>query len=192
MTNLHISYAAANAQAAALAALAAGGSLVIYSGVQPATPETFIGASVPLARFALGTPAFGAPVSGQLTLNTPTPATILATFAAGWFRVFAADGLTALFDGNVGTAVSGAWAPSTNYALGVIKSANGNAYACSSAGQSAATGTGPTTAAGAIVDGTAVWSYLSAADADINFSSASFVAGNTVSISSYTFQVPGV
>ena len=192
MTNLHVSYAAANAQAAALAALAAGGTMTIYSGAQPATPETLIGASVALAVFALGSPAFAAPVSGQLTLNTPAPATIAATGVAAWFRVMAADGITPLFDGNVGTVVGGAWAPNSVYAIGNIRSANGNAYVCSTGGVSAGTGTGPSTTAGAITDGTVVWSYLSAAGADINFSSVSFTSGNTLALSSYTYQVPGI
>ena len=58
--NLHVSYVAANLQAAALALAAAGGSLVIYQGIQPATPETSPGSNV-LAAFALPSPAFGAP-----------------------------------------------------------------------------------------------------------------------------------
>lgn len=192
MTNLHVSYAAANAQAAALAALAAGGSMVIYSGSQPATPETSIGASVALATFVLGSPSFGAPVSGQLTLTTPAPVTIAATGVATWFRVLGADGVSALFDGNIGTVVNGSWAQNTSYPLGYIASANGNAYICATPGLSSATGTGPATTSSAIADGSAVWSYLSAAGGDINFSSVSLTSGNTLALSSYTYQVPGV
>lgn len=191
MTNLHVSYAAANAQASALAALAAGGTMVVYSGAQPPTPETLPGASVLLATFALGSPAFGAPISGQLTLITPAPATIAATGVASWFRMSSADD-TALFDGNIGTVVNGAWTANTSFPLGYIASANGNAYICSTPGLSAATGSGPSGTTGAIADGSVVWSYLSAAGGDINFSSVSLVVGNTLALSSYTYQVPGV
>lgn len=192
MTNLHVSYAAANAQASALAALAAGGSMVVYSGTQPATPETSPGSSVVLATFALGAPAFGSPVSGQLTLVPPAPATIAATGVAAWFRVLAADGVTALFDGNIGTVVNGTWAQNTSYPIGYIARANGNAYICATPGLSAATGAGPSGTGGSIIDGSAVWSYLSVAGGDLNFSSSSLTAGNTLAVSSYTFQIPGV
>ncbi len=192
MTNLHVSYAAANAQASALAALAAGGSMVIYSGTQPPAPENLIGASVVLATFTFSSPAFGAPVSGQLTLATPAPASIVATGTAIWFRVWAADGITALFDGNIGTVVNGAWAANTSFPLGYIASANGNAYICATPGLSSATGAGPASTSGAIIDGSVVWSYLSAAGGDINFSSVNLTSGNTLALSSYTYQVPGV
>ena len=192
MTNLTISYTAANAQAAAIAALAAGGSLVIYSGTQPATPETAIGASVALATFTLGSPAFSAPVSGQITLNPPTPTSIAANGNASWYRVYQADGATAIFDGNIGTVVGSAWAENTAYAIGAIVSANGNAYQCATAGTSASSGAGPTTTGNSITDGTAVWSYLSIANGDINFNTVAFTAGSTITLSSYTFQIPGV
>lgn len=191
MTNLHVSIAAANAQAAAIALLAAGGSWVIYSGTQPSTPETVIGSSVALATFTLGSPAFGAPVSGQITLNTPTPAAIVAAGTAQWFRVYGASGAP-VFDGNIGTVVGSAWAPSTSYAIGAILSANGNAYQCTVAGQSASSGTGPSTTGNAIADGTASWAYLSIAGGDINFSTVACTVGNTLALSSYTYQVPGV
>lgn len=192
MTNLHVSLASANAQAAAVALLAAGGSLVTYDGTQPATSETTIGESVALATFALGSPAFSAPVSGQLTLITPTPATITATGTAQWFRVYASDGVTVVFDGNIGTTVGSAWAQGAECAIGAIVSANGNAYLCKTGGQSASNGTGPSTTGSNITDGTAAWSYLSIAGGDINFSSVNFNAGATVALSTYTYQVPGV
>ncbi len=192
MTNLHVSYASANAQAAAVALLAAGGSWVNYSGAQPATPETTVGASIALATFALGSPAFSASVSGQLTLITPTPAAIAVTGTAQWFRVYAADGVTPVFDGSIGTVVGSQWAQGAEYAIGAVVSANGNAYQCSTPGQSASSGTGPSTTGNAIIDGTAVWSYLSIAGGDINFSSVNFNAGATIALSSYTYQIPGV
>lgn len=192
MTNLQVSYASANAQAAAVSALATGGSCVIYNGIQPATTETAIGASVALVTFALVSPAFSAPVSGQITLNTPAPATITTTGTAQWFRIYAADGVTPVLAGNIGTVVDSAWAQGTEYAIGASVSANGNAYVCSAAGQSASIGSGPSTTSNAIIDGTAAWSYLSIAGGDINCSSVNFNAGGMVALSAYTYQVPGI
>jgi hypothetical protein len=191
MSNLKVSFAAANAQAVALAALSAGGSLVIYSGSQPATPETTVGSGVVLASFALVSPAFAAPVNGQLMLNAPTPTSVTTAGTATWFRVYAADGVTALFDGNIGAVVEAAWAQSTAYALGVIVGANNNSYQCTTAGTSATTGAGPSGAGSAIADGTVVWQYVAIAYADINFSNVIFALGNTISLSSYTYQVQG-
>jgi hypothetical protein len=192
MSNLNLSIAAANGQATALAALASGGMLVLYSGAQPATPETSIGASAALATFALGAPAFAAPVAGQITLNPPTPATVGSSGTAAWFRVYAADGVTPIFDGNVGTITGSAWAQSTSYSINQIVSANGNAYLCSAAGTTSGSGSGPATTGQAIADGGVVWQYLSIAGGDINFNTVGFNAGNTVALSSYTLQIPGV
>lgn len=192
MTNLKISYVAANAQAAAVSALVSGGTLIIYSGTQPATPETTIGNSIALATFALASPAFAAPVSGQITLNPITPASIVATANATWYRIYQSDGVTPVFDGNIGTIVGGAWAESTTYAINSTVSANGNAYQCMTAGTSASSGTGPGGIGANIVDGTAAWTYLSIANGDINFSSTAFTTGSTVALSSYTFLAPGV
>jgi hypothetical protein len=190
--NLKISYTAANAQAAALAALAAAGKLVIYSGQQPATPETALGASVALATFQLGSPAFSGPINGVLTLVTPTPAAISANGTAQWFRVYAADGVTALFDGSIGMILGPAWAPNTAYATNAIVVANGSSYQCTTAGTSAASGSGLSGTSTSITDGTAVWTYLAITTADISFTTVALTIGNTLALSSYTFQVPGV
>lgn len=51
------------------------------------------------------------------------------------------------------------WAPATDYAIGDRRENNGNAYICTLAGTSAATG-GPTTTDDLIVDGTAHWAFI--------------------------------
>lgn len=56
-----------------------------------------------------------------------------------------------------------AWAQSTAYAVNAQVTANGNVYVCTTAGTSAAAGTGPATTTSGITDGTAVWSFLSTA-----------------------------
>jgi len=54
----------------------------------------------------------------------------------------------------------GSWAISTAYAKWDTKQANSNIYVCVVAGTSAASGTGPASTSGGIVDGTCVWAYL--------------------------------
>lgn len=60
--------------------------------------------------------------------------------------------------GRVGVAVT-AWAPSTAYALGAIVVNGVNAYLCTTAGTSAASG-GPVGTAPSITDGTVTWAWL--------------------------------
>jgi hypothetical protein len=56
-----------------------------------------------------------------------------------------------------------AWAQSTAYTVGTQVTANGNVYVCTTAGTSAASGTGPATTTSGITDGTVVWSFVSTA-----------------------------
>lgn len=82
--------AAANAVVDLIDAGAAG-NLIIYSGAEPATPETAIGAQVPLVNFELPDPAFGAASDtvngGAATLNAVTPVDAIATGTATFFRI---------------------------------------------------------------------------------------------------------
>lgn len=101
------SIVARNAALNAIAALASGGVLRVYSGTLPAHPEmTVVG--VLLAECVLNTPAFGPAIAGVLTANSVFPdVSVNNTGVAGWFRVFATDGVTPLFDGNVTTSGGG-------------------------------------------------------------------------------------
>jgi hypothetical protein len=80
------------------------GTIKIYTGTQPATADSSIGGSTLLATFNLGSPGFGSAVNGVITLSG-TPLTVAAsnTGTAGWFRMWKADGTTAVLDGSVGT-----------------------------------------------------------------------------------------
>lgn len=102
-STLTTAYITANAQANALNALANGGLLKFYTGAQPATPETAVGAQTLLATATLNATAFGAAVNGVITANAIATTTIVATGTVTWFRQCKADG-TALWDGSVGTA----------------------------------------------------------------------------------------
>ena len=91
-----VAIAACNA-AAALADTGAGTSLLrIYSGAEPATAETALGAQVVLAEFQLPDPAFGAAVDtvngGAATLNAVAPQNALATGTASFYRIIDGDG----------------------------------------------------------------------------------------------------
>jgi hypothetical protein len=86
-----------------LCSLADGGSVSIYAGTCPVTPETDAG-SAALATLSLSSPAFGSAVGGVATAEAITDATNAPGEGdAGWFRVFAADD-TPLWDGTIGIA----------------------------------------------------------------------------------------
>lgn len=104
MANLKLASAPAEASVVALAALANGGKIAIYTGTQPTDPTVAITGQTKLVEFTLGSPAFGAAASDAIrstvTLNNPTPVAALATGTAAWFRVSDSGGV-ALWDGDV-------------------------------------------------------------------------------------------
>ena len=95
-----MSNAAVQAEGDALVALLSNGYLRIYSGAQPATADTAIGAQVLLAELRFGTPMAGAtPTSGVITANAITSGVAGNTNTAAWFRALKNDGTTPVFDG---------------------------------------------------------------------------------------------
>ena len=97
----------------AINALCNSGTLTIYSGTMPATPETAVGAGVPLATWTFTATAFAAPgstlVSGHIeaTANfAATSVTPLNNGTGAWARSWKSDGTTPVSDYTVG--VSGA------------------------------------------------------------------------------------
>lgn len=105
---IHISTAARNAACDSVVDLldagAAAPKLRIYSGTQPAGPDTAIGAQVLLAELAMdATAAFGASGTGTANLDaTPVlSATGLAAGTAAWFRMLDSNNL-AVIDGSAG------------------------------------------------------------------------------------------
>lgn len=87
----------------AVSAGAAAGTLKVYTGAQPATPETAATGTL-LATFTLTDPALAAAVSGVATLDADPDltTTVLADGTAGWFRIADSNAL-AVLDGEVGT-----------------------------------------------------------------------------------------
>lgn len=94
--------AARNTMLDALAALCNTGYLRVYSGSQPATPETAASGTL-LAELRMNSTAFPASSGGVLTANAITDdSSADATGTAGYFRVLKSDGTTAVFDGTAG------------------------------------------------------------------------------------------
>lgn len=106
---IHISTAARNAACDSVVDLLdagpAGGKIRIYSGAQPAGPDTAVGAQVLLAELTMdATAAFGSAANGTATLDaTPVLSTTgLAAGTAAWFRMLDSNNV-AVMDGSAGT-----------------------------------------------------------------------------------------
>ena len=98
-----ITNAAANAAANAVTALVNGGSLRIYSGTKPATPDDALSGNTLLAQLSFGATAFGSAANGVSTANAIASDTSAdATGTASFFRAHNSSG-TAVFQGTCGT-----------------------------------------------------------------------------------------
>ncbi len=75
----------------------------IYSGTKPTNVVAGIGGATMLAELTGGDPFAGPAAGGVLTANSITEASAAAaTGTASWFRIYQADGVTAVVDGTVG------------------------------------------------------------------------------------------
>jgi hypothetical protein len=93
-----------NAAVAAFGELLNSGILRIYTGTQPATADTAIGAVTLLAELTFSATAFGAPSAGVATANAIASDTNANnTGTAAWFRAWKSDGISPVYDGTVGT-----------------------------------------------------------------------------------------
>ena len=103
MAVLRLSTAARNASTDAISALvdagATAGTVKIYDGVQPATPDDAATGTL-LATVVLGDPAFAASVAGTATGADPVSVDAAATGTATWFRMADGDG-SPVMDGDV-------------------------------------------------------------------------------------------
>ena len=104
--NFKRSTAAINAAAVAVTALLNNGTIKIYSGTQPASPQVAIGVQVLLATLTYGATAYGAPTAGVATANAIASGVAAATNTATWFRAFKTDAVTPVCDGSVGLAAA--------------------------------------------------------------------------------------
>jgi hypothetical protein len=93
-----------NAEADALARLLDNGYLRVYSGSQPATADTALGAQVLLAELRFNATSAPAASAGVLTFNALTSDTSAdATGTAAFYRALKSDGTSVVMDGSVGT-----------------------------------------------------------------------------------------
>jgi len=103
--NNHMSDIAVNAQADRIAQLANNGFMRFYDGTQPASADDPITDQNQLCELLLGSPAFGNASGGTITANTITADPDADnTGDASWFRIYEADGVSALWDGSIGIA----------------------------------------------------------------------------------------
>lgn len=143
------------------------------------------GMAVVLASIALN--ATSGTVSGAVLTLSGFPKTATASnggraAAARIRNSSAADQVTGL---TVGITAS-AWAASTAYAVGNLRSNGANVYRATAAGTSAASG-GPTGTGATITDGSVTWEYLALASGDITIDAVDITAGQTISVASAVF-----
>ena len=101
-TNPQISYAAANAEADAWAALLNSGTWRFYAGTVPTRADDSIGAATLLVQGNFAASAFGAASNGAVTKAATAQATISNTGAATFARFYKSDGTTCVWQGLVG------------------------------------------------------------------------------------------
>lgn len=100
--NPTLAAACAALDADGIAALLDAGSLQLYDGAQPASPDVAVSTQVLLAELTYGSPAFGTAVGGTATANAVTADTNApASGQASWTRHVTAAGV-GVMDGTVG------------------------------------------------------------------------------------------
>jgi hypothetical protein len=117
-TNTHVALAGWNAALNAITALANGGTVGIYTGAQPATPDVAVTSQTLLVTLALSATAAASASSGSAVLNAVTSEVAGNSGTAAWFRVFASGG-AAVWDGDVGTSGSDMNFSTTTFTSGV-------------------------------------------------------------------------
>lgn len=173
-----------------------GATLTLYSGTQPATPETALSANTALVSFVFSNPPFGGPTYGSSKM------TATATFVAA--SVNPTNSGTTTF-GRVTLAAS-AWVSTHAYVYGAIVSNSGNFYLCAGNGTSASSG-GPTATTEGILDNTVTWNYIGSttgqgnvlgdytcgtSGTDIVLGTTTITVGTNCDITTFTQSIPVV
>lgn len=185
---MNVAQISSTAALEALNALYNAGTLTIYEGAIPATPETAIGTQIVLAQFTLANPAFSAPTfanSEELaTASFANSGVTPTTSGTACFARAVANGAT-LAD----YTVAANWQPSTAVVVGQYVINGAGTYVCVTGGTAAASG-GPTGSGATIQDGSAVWSFRNSGTADIVMATTSVLAAIPLSITSLTHAMP--
>jgi len=92
---------AADAKCVTVAALLAGGRLLVFDGERPEAPDDNVTTQVLLALVELPSPAFEPPEAGRMTAAPLDPGPSLATGTPTWFRAETTHG-DAVWDGTCG------------------------------------------------------------------------------------------
>lgn len=189
---MNTSQVAAAAALNAIGPLHNGGTLTLYSGTMPSTPETALSGNTALVAATYASPAFGSPSFGSgnetatasFSTSTYNPTnTAGATFA----RAVKSDGSTVIADYTVGSA----WIASNAFAVGQYCTNGGNTYQCTTAGTSASSG-GPSGTGSSITDGTVTWKYIgSGQQFDVLMGNCNVQVGTSVSFTQ-TLSMPAV
>jgi hypothetical protein len=101
--NTHLSIASWNLALDAGLNVLNNGFINVYTGAQPATPDTALSGQTLLATLTLSATAFTAASAGTKTANAVGSAAAVATGTATWARAVKSDTVTAVIDGVVGT-----------------------------------------------------------------------------------------
>jgi hypothetical protein len=120
---MNLAQASAAAMLAAVAALCNGGTLTIYSGTMPASPETALSGNTALVRFTFSSPAFGSAsyASGNESVGASFVSSNVAPLATGtatFARILKSDGTTVVMDLTVGTGSTDVVVGSTSIVTG--------------------------------------------------------------------------
>lgn len=117
--NTHLSIASWDAALDSALNVLNSGTVQIYSGTQPLTPDTALSGNTLLVTMTLGATAFGAASAGTKTANSITSGVAAATGTASFFRAFQSGGTVAVIDGSVGTSGADMTIPSVSIVSGV-------------------------------------------------------------------------
>lgn len=101
---LHMSNAAVNAEADALARLLDAGFIKLYTGTQPATADTALSGNTLLGTLGVNATSAPAASAGVLTFNAVSSDTTADnTGTATFYRALKSDATSVVMDGSVGT-----------------------------------------------------------------------------------------
>jgi hypothetical protein len=116
--NTQLANASVSVEADALAALMNSGYIDIYSGSQPATADTALGAQTLGVTLTFGATAFGSASNGVITANAITSGVAVASITAAWARIYRSNHTTVVMDVSVGTATANVILPTTTITSG--------------------------------------------------------------------------
>lgn len=127
---MNVAQLTAAAGLSAMGALANGGSIDIYSGTMPSTPETSatgtLLVTMTMAATAFGTPTYVSPNMVATAAFSASSFSPVASGTAGWARMWESNGTSAIADLTVGTSGTDIILGSTTISTGVTLTPSGS------------------------------------------------------------------